>query len=63
MMEKNGNTLAPGDQVYIAGLGHKIASDAREKGKIVDVDVDSQTALVKVGNNQRWIPLNELERA
>jgi hypothetical protein len=64
MMEKNGNTLAPGDRVNWIGAGQKQASEgtprALDKGEVLDVDTDEQTVLVKFANSQRWVPLAEV---
>jgi hypothetical protein len=60
-MEKNGNTLAPGDKVQYVGRGTKLAA-TRERGEVKDVDVDEQSVLVKFAHHEAWLPFAELER-
>lgn len=61
MMEKNGNTLAPGDLVAIYP-GEKVAWAKREYGTIEVVDVDK--GLVKVvhtlGTGVEWVPFDKV---
>ncbi len=63
-MEKNGNTLAPGDSVVYTGdpaSGTKLAS-SRQSGTVVTVDIESEQALVKFAHYERLVPLGSLER-
>lgn len=61
-MEKNGNTLAPGDTVFQAVSGQKVA--ASRQGKVSTVDTDQEIVLVKWADTggQNWVPLRELIR-
>lgn len=61
MMEKNGNTLAPGDPVARRDRGTKIAS-ANDVGKVLDVDTDKQLVRVKWAHAEAWVDFSALER-
>lgn len=61
MMEKNGNTLAPGTSVKRYGQG-KVAA-AHNIGEVIDVDAEQ--GLVRVrwpSTGIEWVGFHELER-
>jgi hypothetical protein len=61
MMEKNGNTLAPGDLVSRRDRGTKQAS-ANESGEVLDVDTDKQLVRVKWAHSDAWVDFSTLEK-
>lgn len=63
-MEKNGNTLAPGDKVLYTGRaahGVKLAA-SRERGEVEDVDPDTGDVRVKFAHHTTWVAMSDLER-
>jgi len=61
MMEKNGNTLAPGDKVAFATNGEKLAGS--REGKVVTVDPAQEIVLVKwADGTQAWTPFSQVIR-
>jgi hypothetical protein len=60
-MEKNGNTLAPGDPVVIRSANSKLASESR--AELVSIDPDTQRATIKYASGvEAFVDLGELER-
>lgn len=61
-MEKNGNTLAPGDPVVIRGGNTKLASAGTVT--LETIDTDNGLAQIKLASGETtWVDLSELERA
>lgn len=62
-MEKNGNTLAPGDRVRCWPSGEKTASSV-QYGVVKDVDVDNQLVRVTLSSGlERELPFLDVEAA
>lgn len=60
-MEKNGNTLAPGNRVRCWPSGEKVASDV-QYGIVKDVDVDTRLVRVQLSNGiEREVPFMSVE--
>lgn len=62
VMEKNGNTLAPGTRVVAKVRDRNKVAQESEKGDVKDVDVDKGLVHVKWAHSTEWVDFDSIEK-